>query len=197
MVAAMLLLMTAVACGPSKDQATPAPIVTVATEPERTTTTNPYAIPAVIDAAYVNRVLAGLDAITGDVVRLVLKTKTIPREAYDRLRAIYATDDWLQLEIDSFQKDLRNGLTGYRPDPGNAITTATQLITVTPTCVFARVNRDYSAVGTNSTTSDTQWVALRPLSTDRDSQRYNPTTWALAYEGYTQTRNQPPDPCGG
>ena len=35
---------------------------TLATVPAPTTTTNPYAVPAVIDAAYVNRVLAGLDA---------------------------------------------------------------------------------------------------------------------------------------
>jgi hypothetical protein len=32
---------------------------TLATVPAPTTTTNPYAVPAVIDAAYVNRVLAG------------------------------------------------------------------------------------------------------------------------------------------
>src|SRR3954464_237000 len=76
---------------------------TVATEPDRTTTTNPYAVPAVIDVAYVNRVLAGLDAAVGDAMRLVVSTHTVPREAYDRLRAIYATDGSLQLEIDLLQ----------------------------------------------------------------------------------------------
>lgn len=168
---------------------------TLATEPPRTTTTNPYAVPAVIDAAYVNRVLAGLDAVNGDIVRLVVRSRTIPREAYDRLRAIYGTDEWLQLQIDSFQSDLRKGLPGYRPEPGNAITTVTQIKSIKPACIFAQVNRDYSAVGTNSTPSDTQWVALRPLDTARDPAGYNRTSWALTYEGYTPTRSQPPDPC--
>jgi hypothetical protein len=195
---ATLLLTASPACQRSSGADRGTAANTVATEPPATATTattNPYAVPAVIDVAYVNRVLAGLDGITGDVVRLIVKTKTIPREAYDRLRAIYATDDWLQLQIDSFQDDMRNGLVNYKPDPGNALTAVTQMITIQPTCIFARVRRDYSAVGVNSTTSDTQWIALRPLSASRDPQRYNLTSWALAYEGYTQTRNQPSDPC--
>ncbi len=169
--------------------------VTVATEPPRTTTTNPYAVPAVIDVAYVNRVLAGLDAAMGDTVRLVVHTRTIPREAYDRLRAIYNDDQRLQLAIDSFQSDMRRGFTGYQPEPGNKVSVVTQLITVAPTCLFARVDRDYHAVSVGSTSSDTQWIALRPLNKVRDPQGYNGTNWALAYEGYTETRSQPPDPC--
>ena len=190
-------LLTALAGCSSSSAEKAGPTATVPTAPATTTTTDPYAIPPVIDAAYVNRVLAGLDGITGDSVRLVVKTKTIPREVYDRLRAIYATDDWLQLQIDSFQGDLLKGLTGYRQEPGNAVTIATQLITIRPTCIFARVSRDYSAVTSNSTAPDTQWIALRPLNGDRDPQRYNSTSWAFAYEGYTQSRSQPPDPCAG
>ncbi|HTJ77208.1 MAG TPA: hypothetical protein VL337_17755, partial [Acidimicrobiales bacterium] len=53
--AAMLLL---TACSP-KSTGAATPSATVATEPARTTTTGPYDIPPVIDAAYVNRVLAG------------------------------------------------------------------------------------------------------------------------------------------
>lgn len=195
---AALALLASPACsrgGGERGSAGAGPTATVGTEPPRTTTTNPYAVPAVIDVAYVNRVLAGLDSITGDVVRLVVASKTIPREGYDRLRSIYDTDDWLQLHIDIFQADLRKGLAGYQPNPGNAKTTVTQLITVKPACVFARVNRDFSKVGINSTTSDTQWVALRPLKNVRDPQRYNQTSWAFAYDGFTETQKQPPDPC--
>lgn len=192
-----LLLAASAACRASSAEKVSGPTATVATEPAPTTTTNPYAVPPVIDAAYVNRVLAGLDSVTGDVVRLVVQTRTIPPEAYDRLRAVYAEDKWLQLDIDSLQSDLRNGLVGYRPQPGNAVTTVTQLLTVSPTCVFSRVNRDYSPVGTNSSSSDTQWIALKPLNRDRDPSGYNKTGWALAYSGFTATRSQPPDPCAG
>lgn len=192
---ATALLTALVACSsPSADRASSSG-PTVPTEPATTTTTDPYAVPAVIDVAYVNRVLAGLDAITGDVVRLVVQTRTIPREAYDRLRAIYTDDHWLQADIDSFQADLRSGLAGYRQQPGNAITTVTRLMTVVSKCIFARVNRDYSAVGTNSSATDTQWIALKPLDQARDPQGYNKTSWALAYNGATPTQSQPPDPC--
>lgn len=168
---------------------------TLATVPPATTTTNPYAVPSVIDVAYVNRVLAGLDAAMGDVTRLVLRTRTIPREAYDRMKAIYHNDERLQLSIDSFQSDMRRNFAGYKPDPGNKVSNVTQLLTITRLCIFARVTRDYSAVGANSSSADTQWVALKPLDPARDPNSYNPTTWAFAYEGYTETRSQPPDPC--
>jgi len=110
---------------------------TLATAPLRTTTTNPYAVPAVIDVAYVNRVLSGLDAANGDITRLVVRTRTIPREAYDGLKALYADPDFLQIQIDNFQNDLRKGLAGYKSEPGNATTIVSRLITSRPTCVFA------------------------------------------------------------
>jgi len=168
---------------------------TVATVPSATTTTNPYAVPAVIDAAYVNRVLAGLDAITGDAVRIVLQTRSIPREVYDRLRAIYSNDKWLQVDIDGLQSDMRNGFVTYRQSPGNQVTTVTQLITIKRECIFARVNRDYSAIGLNSSASDIQWIALTPLDPSRDITGYNGTRWSFAYNGYTSNRTQPADPC--
>jgi hypothetical protein len=168
---------------------------TLATVPPATTTTNPYAVPAVIDAAYVNQVLAGLDAVTGDAVRIVLQTRSIPREVYDRLRAIYSNDRWLQVDIDGLQSDMRRGFDTYRKPPGNQVTTVTQLITVKHDCIFARVNRDYTAIGVNSSATDIQWVALTPLDPNRDIAGYNRTRWSLAYNGYTSTKTQPPDPC--
>src|SRR5436305_12121423 len=113
-VLASLALTASLACSPSAaDKGRPTSDPTLATEPAPTTTTNPYAVPTVIDAAYVNRVLAGLDAINGDVTRQVVSTRTIPRDAYDRMRALYGDDHWLQLRIDSFQSDLRRNLAGY------------------------------------------------------------------------------------
>jgi len=183
-----------VACTPSKaDRVTSSP--TVPTEPERTTTTNPYAVPPVIDAAYVNRVLAGLDAVLGDAARLILSTKTIPHEAYDRLKAVYLDPDFLQLVIDGFQKDIRRDFSGYKPSPGNVVTSVTRLINVTPTCIFAQVSRDFSPAATASALADTRWVALRPTVGSRDPQGYNSTNWAFTYDGYTSSRSQPPDPC--
>jgi len=97
----------AVGCkGPSE------PLVPTATVPQATTTTNPYAVPAVIDEAYVNRVLAGLDQALGDLVRLVVSTKSIPPEALDRLRALYVGVH-RQFQLDLLSADLQMGFANY------------------------------------------------------------------------------------
>ncbi|MCA1675689.1 MAG: hypothetical protein LC799_27090, partial [Actinobacteria bacterium] len=163
MALAAALLAASAACSSSPaDKA--GPTATVGTEPPRTTTTNPYAVPPVIDIAYVNRVLAGLDAAVGDIVRLVIRTRTIPPEALDRMNAVYADPDRLQRSIDGFQRDIRENFNGYKGNPGNKVSVVSDLITATPTCIFARVQRDYSAVSANpSALRNPQWVGLRPL----------------------------------
>jgi hypothetical protein len=171
------------------------PSATVATEPAPTTTTGPYDRPPVIDAAYVNRVLAGLDAVFGDVTRTAMSTKRFPPDALARLRAIYDDDKSLQLTIDIIQNLLAAGLPGVRPNPGNQITTVVNLITTKQTCVFASATRDFRPVGPNAAAADPLWVALVPLNQARDSNHYNPTSWAFRYEGFPQNRAQPADPC--
>lgn len=187
--------LAASACSSSSTGAA-GPSATVPTEPPTTTTTNPYAVPEVIDVAYVNRVLAGLDALRGDLTRLIVTSRTIPREAYDRMRAMYGTDEWLQLRIDTFQSDMRRGFSGYKLDPGNQITIVNQLLTARKDCIFARVTRDYSAVGPGaSSISDKNWVGLIPLDRSRDPKGYNQTQWSLSYDGFPPDRSQPADPC--
>jgi hypothetical protein len=177
--AAALVFVVAAACSQSPEDRGP-----TATAPS---------VPEVIDIAYVNRVLAGLDAVMGDVVRLVVKTKTIPPEAYDRLRAIYGDDEWLQLRVDGFQEDLRTGVEGYRPEPGNERTVVAQLLSTTPTCVFAKVLRDSSAMVANAGSLSTQWVALIRAHASEGS--INPTGWVYTYDGFPQDRSEPPNRC--
>ena len=107
---AALLLAASAACNSSDPDRDPASPNTVATEPAPTTTANPYAVPAVIDATYVNRVLAGLDALKGDATREIIRAKTITTDAFDRLRAIYDSNEFLQLTIDGLEADVREGL---------------------------------------------------------------------------------------
>lgn len=188
--ALMAFVSVGVACGGNSIDDVP-----TATVPEAVTTTtaaDPYAVPAVIDAAYVNRVLAGLDAAVGEVVRLVVRTRSFPPEAYERLKAVYADPDALQLEIDGFQIDLSQGLAGLRPDPGLELTTVTRLISAQPACVFAEVERDRSALRSQpGVYRTTLWVALRSV----DASVNNRTRWAFIYNGFQPDRSQPPDPC--
>jgi hypothetical protein len=193
---AALLLAASAACNSSDDPGPEPASPTVATEPAPTTTTNPYAVPAVIDAAYVNRVLAGLDAVIGDVTRLVLRTKTIPPEAYDRLKAVYSDPDFLQIAIDGYQLDIREGFRAYRLQPGNNVTTVTELLTARSDCIFAKVERDFSAVGVSSQDRPRiQWVGLRRLDAARDPNQLNPTSWSFSYDGFPPNRAQPGNPC--
>lgn len=195
-VLAAALLTTCVACTHvSADKATSS--ATVRTEPAPTTTTNPYAVPAVIDAAYVNRVLAGLDAVMGDAIRLVVQTRTIPPEALDRLKAISGNRDVLQLYIDGLQLDMNAGFKNYRPQIGNRQSVATQILAARPDCVFVQLSRDYSAITVDtSAVVNPQWAAIRRLDPSMPN-AYNQTSWAFIYDGFTRDRSQPRDPCAG
>jgi hypothetical protein len=196
--AAVLALSSLSACN-GGDASLSDPPETVGTAPAQTTTTDPYAVPAVIDEAYVNRVLAGLDAVMGDVARLVVKTRTIPPEAVERLRSVYGVGNSLQLSLDLLQKDMQDGFSTYAAEPGNPRTTVTQLITAQRQCIFASALRDYSAVAAQPSGRQPSaiWIALRPLDPRFDPPRYNKTPWYLAYDGYAPGRVAPGNPCAG
>lgn len=194
---AALLLAASAACNSSGGERDTTAANTVRTEPAPTTTTNPYAVPAVIDEAYVNRVLAGLDAAVGDIVRLVIRTRTIPPEALARMKAVYAEPNRLQRSIDGFQRDIREQFQGYKMPAGNKTSQVLELISATRDCIFARIHRDYSAVSTNPVAArNPQWVGLQRLDPNRDPDGYNQTTWAFIYDGFpADPSSVPSNPC--
>ena len=92
------------ACGGAKRTAGPA-----ATVPQGTTTTDPYAVPAVIDEPYVNRVLAGAGSRT-----LATSRRTVLRRpnrlAHDGRSVACGRSTpaiLLELRVASFEADLR------------------------------------------------------------------------------------------
>ena len=159
----------------SRDAERAAPGATVPTTARPTTTSDPYAIPPVIDVAYVNRVLGALDQAVGDVTRMVAAQQEVSPTSQARLGEIYS-DDVVPLRVRAYQTDLDAGLPGYRTPPGNQETTTQDLISARPQCIFAKVIRDASAVTVNPVASSTVWVALRRSSSPRTN---NPTGWAL------------------
>ena len=196
--AALALTASAACSNGSADKGSAGANPTLATDPPTTTTTNPYAVPAVIDVAYVNRVLAGLDAVKGDATRELLRSKTITNDVFDRMRAVYDSNEFLQLTIDGLEADVRERFTSYQPIPGNVASNVSKLITGRSDCVFAQVQRDYSKVGVRpSQETSMQWVALKPLNRLRDPRGLNPTYWAFTYDGVPRDRSQPQDPCAG
>jgi hypothetical protein len=153
------------------------PLGPTATVPQATTTTNPYAVPAVIDIAYVNRVLAGLDQAVGEVTRLTVNSQSIPPEAIERLKAAYLDKDLLQLAVDVYQDRLISEFAGMIPNPGNRVTTVVELISASPDCIFAKVDVDVSAMFEQPNPRfRVQWVGLIPVDAGIDLTQYNPTT---------------------
>jgi hypothetical protein len=170
------------------------PLVPTATVPQGTTTTNPYAVPEVIDEAYVNRVLAGLDEALGDVLRMVMANRTISNESADRLEALYV-GDYYTLTLSGLQNALLDHFQGYKDNPGNQVTTAVELITSSPKCIFVRTSRDFSAINTQDRPPSAPWVGLIPTDPLRDRYHYNPTGWMYVLDGFSSDHTQPENPC--
>jgi hypothetical protein len=194
-VAVGLVLLSFTACSSNKPRAA-TPGATVPTAPPfTTTTTDPYAVPPVIDATYVNRVLAGLDQAVGDVVRIVVSQRTLPPEAIERLRSVYADEVLLQLQIDSFQRDLSRNLRDYKASPGNASSKVLELITTKQSCIYAKINRDVSQIAVAADPRlSTQWIAVKPHGTA--ARAFNPTGWSYIYEGFQRDLTAPStNPC--
>ena len=185
--ASLALLATACSGGDESEAGSTATV-----PPAPSTTTNPYAIPEVIDAAYVNRVLAGLDAAVGDIVRLVMRTRDVPPEVIERVKAVFLDREGQNLELASLQHSLRDGFRGFRENPGNKRSSVTNLFAATSNCVFVQVERDYSDVGLHDDNQpSTEWIVLKPLDPAQDPKSYNPTPWAFASEG-VEPPSQPP-----
>jgi len=171
------------------------PLGPTATFPQATTTTNPYAVPAVIDEAYVNRVLSGLDHAIGDIARIIARERTISPAVVDRLRALYGGQSF-DLMVASLEADQRGGFSTYRDEPGDQDTIVTRVIRVSPSCVFVEAARDYSAVSSDPEAgTNTVWVSLRPAASGAVNHELNPTGWMITYDGFQKGRKEPPDPC--
>ncbi len=147
------------------------------------------------EEATVNRALAGLDGVMGDLQRILVKERRLTPEVVDRLQAVYTGPELLN-QIDAFKTDVANGLTGYKAVPGNRVTTVSRLITVSPICMFAEVTRDYSPI--------TEGAAPRPRSLyvilvtkheADDPRQLNPTPWTMLYDGVQADGSQPEDVC--
>lgn len=158
------------------------PAATVPTAPATTATTSPFTVPPVIDAAYVNRVLAWFDQAEGDMVRRVIAARALMPEDVAVLRAIHASDSTFQVALDAMQYTLRTGLGGFLPSPGNEKTVVVEMLSVKNSCVYLKVDRDATAVARNPNPSlRTQWVALRRL--DSPPSPSNPTGWGYVLNG--------------
>lgn len=175
------------------------PEPTVPTAPSTTPTTAPIdvsAIPTVIDEAYVNAVLAALDEVNGQAVRLIVAEKFVTPEAADLLNAIYS-DDRFTIQVDVWIDSIADdpSLSAIKPDPGNRRTTVRRLIGASSDCIWMAVERDHSASSTNPVPPREEYMLLHSLDRSNDPHHLNPTPWMIAAEGTRPDGSEPPNLC--
>jgi len=179
------------ACGTTTPRAAPPPTSgpppssasTTSTTLPVTTTTLPdtSVVPAHITVAYVNAVFAKLDAVLGNAVRAAERSRKISLTVQRDLASIYAQRLELTEEV-GFAQVLAGGSRNIRRDPGNEVVRVEQLVTASPTCIFARVSVDYSSVIRTPSLVTDVWEGLerKPRSL-LSLRKINPTPWIIFY----------------
>ena len=176
------------------------PETSASTAPSTSTSAVPEvnAIPANIDEAYLDRVLAALDEIDGRATRIIVERKRLVPEATDLLASIYDGESFTeQTSLWQAALDRDPQLSNFKPSPGNVVTKVSRIISRSSLCVWMEVRRDYSSVGVAAVTPKPEYVALRALAESRPERHINPTAWIISYDGYLSDRSEPEDQCAG
>ena len=154
--------------------------------PVATTTTDPFGVPDVIDETYVNRVLAELNRIYGDAVRLVYEAGEVTDEAMELVSSMSA--DFGEIVLITELSGTPENANLLREPPGDIVQTVEQLKSVSSDCVFAVVATDNAALVLNP-------FALEPSFLTLSRTTENLTGWALVDSAVEVDGGEPPDSC--
>ena len=152
------------------------------TIPPTTSTTlpaDPFAVPAVIDLAYLDRVMVELNRIHGNAFRTVVATHDIPPEVVAQLKAT-ATGTSLSTTLKDLSTQIVHQFKGGRNPPGDRITSADRIVSATASCISFGGNSDFSLVADHPVVVRSSYVLVRVSSQD---QTINPTPWLIAFDG--------------
>jgi hypothetical protein len=140
---------------------------------------DPYAIPDVIDEAYVDRILTTLNALSGDALRDILRHRTYTASADQIIWAVFVgaqreitIDTWGLAAADG------DGLDDYAG--GDLKTTTRNIVEARNDCIAVSVSNDRSLLLKDPPPVASGYVVLVPLDPDHDSNSLNPTPWAIA-----------------
>jgi hypothetical protein len=167
--------------GSSATPSAPSSTATSAASPSTTAPADPFAIPEVIDAAYVNRVLAALYGVVGDAVRDVVQNRTTER-AVRHIGDVY-TGDQLEYELENLVQVLKDDPTIYRQPPGDRRVVVQTLMSTRADCIVALVQSDFTDVvvaPAPQNPAQVGLIALVPASREVQLRGVNPTPWSIA-----------------
>jgi hypothetical protein len=149
------------------------------TVPSTTTTTDPYAIPATIDVAYVQRVMDAIDVLLGKAAQALVRERSVDGEWAKYARA--ALDDrGLAAARKGAELELGLNLRDYRPSPGQPHTTVRSVVIARTQCVAARALIDGSEVVTLASAISESHIEFSAKDPGRDPGGLNPSPWLLA-----------------
>ncbi len=181
----LVLLLLLAGCRASSGRSTTttsvvAPAETTTTTAATTTTTlSEFAVPAVIDLPYVQRVLEAIYHLDGEATRHAYATKAVDAEVDQRLEAIFG-DPVLTNAKRALRESAAEGFSVFANPPGDAKVRAVEIIQATPTCIIVRANLDYGP----------QFKEYRPPRPEAiiqmaraDILPYNPTGWGVTVAG--------------
>lgn len=173
---------------------TPDPTVPTAPSTAATTTTavpDIATIPAVIDEAYLNRVLAALDEVETQATRLIVATKQLPPEATALLNSVYS-DEELAAQTYGWARVLADDpeLKSFQGKDAARHSTVKELVSASPKCVFLVATQVEAGVD-----PQTNYLSLEPLDRSNDPGHHNPTAWMITTSGTNPDGSRPANPC--
>lgn len=185
-----LVLVLAACSGDGEDT----PTATVPTTVETPTTaapSDPYAIPAVIDVAYVQRVFDALDQIRGEVVKEFLTKRQLTPEMGARLGTVYNPTQ-LERELGARVEQLGQDFSVFKQAPGIRRTLVRRILTARTDCISVVAEYDNTAVLKNPRPPTPTYLALEPTNASSDPANNNPTPYSIFQEDKDFD-----DPCAG
>lgn len=149
-------------------------------------------IPAVIDEAYLNRVLAALDEVETQATRLIAANKRVVPPAAVLLKSIYSSDEFTIL-VDGWNRAMLTDpeTQALKADDPGRQTTVKSIISASRECVYVAVSRLFLRTG--HTLPD--YISLQPLDRTNDPEHHNPTAWMVGSSGVRNDNQQPSNPC--
>src|SRR5579875_2907419 len=152
-------------------------------------------VPAVITVNYVNRVLAQLNVIYSDALRISLTTKQITPQVKTDLRAIYANPLY-QEELAGFKLQLEHYPTDLRKHIGNRITTVVRLISASPTCIFIATQENFAEILTHPGENfGSEYYSLIRKAPNNDPLHLNRTPWQFGFNFASIKPHEVPNQC--
>lgn len=169
------------------------PRTTVPTAPATTTSTAAvsYDVPATIDKAYIEKVMAALDRVFGETARYLVAKRAADQEFGRYLIATYGGES-LSLTQQIWGQVINDDFRLLRANPGDARTEVRRILVAEPGCIVFEAGRDFSAVFNEpDPAGPARFVGLVPLPPGRDARGHNPTPWIITFDGGFKDGSQP------